>query len=246
MSISVGVSLHKLKIWRSAPSAWVWLNGVAAMTLVFWVTDWDMRLAGWFVQPECGGKGWWLDCHALLYALLYASVPYISGLLFVGCLTIIAVSTLRKRYFALRLQAVYVLLVFVLGSGLLVNAVFKDHWGRPRPSQVVELGGAQAYAPPLQYVANSEGRSFPSGHSSVGFGFIAFWFLWRRRHPQRAKRALWGSLAFGSLIGLARMAAGGHFLSDVLWSCVMMIFAAWVLYYPLLNMPQRERRQGIT
>ena len=43
--------------------------------------------------------------------------------------------------------AVFVLLSFALGPGLLVNAVLKEHWGRPRPVAVTEFGGELAFVP---------------------------------------------------------------------------------------------------
>lgn len=147
-----------------------------------------------------------------------------------------------QRHYQLRLSALYVLLVFLVGPGLLVNTVFKDQWGRPRPIQVAELGGQERYVPPGYFVANGEGRSFPSGHSSIGFAFVAFWFLWRQRKPQWARLALAFSVALGAAIGVTRMAAGGHFLSDVMWSAWVVLFAAWLLYYPLMRMAEREYR----
>jgi hypothetical protein len=41
----------------------------------------------------------------------------------------------------MRMYGLFILLSVILGPGLLVNLVFKDHWGRPRPRQVVALGG---------------------------------------------------------------------------------------------------------
>ena len=149
-------------------------------------------------------------------------------------------STVLRRWYRLRLYAAYVLLVFLVGPGLLVNSLFKDNWGRPRPVQVVQLGGHEAYVPPGYVVAKGHGRSFPSGHSSIGFAFVAFWFLWRKRKPQWARLALVASLLLGCAIGLTRMAAGGHFLSDVMWSGWVVLFAAWVLYYPVMRIPERE------
>jgi membrane-associated PAP2 superfamily phosphatase len=131
--------------------------------------------------------------------------------------------------------------VFLLGPGLLVNVVFKDHWGRPRPVQVTELGGQEQYVPPGYFVVNGNGRSFPSGHSSIGFAFVAFWFLWRERKPAWARMALAFSVALGAAIGVTRMAAGGHFLSDVMWSAWVVLFTAWLLYYPLMRIAERDQ-----
>ena len=230
--------------WKQYPHAWLWLNIVAASTTVFWFSDWDLRVASFFYDPELGAKHWFLDNFPLWKALFYDGVPYVAGAVLFGCLLLIMGSTVLKRWYHWRLYAAYVLFVFLLGPGLLVNTLFKDHWGRARPVQVEQLGGTEQYTPPLYYVADGDGRSFPSGHSSIGFAFIAFWFLLRRHKSGLAKAVLTVTLLFGCTIGLTRMAAGGHFLSDVMWSCWVPLFAGWLLYYPLMRIPERERRYG--
>ena len=229
-----------MSAWKQyRPMGW-WLVLVSLSTLVFWLTDLDLWVARFFYTPAKGAKPWLLDDYPLWKALFYDGVPYLACVVIVSCLLIILVSILRKRYYRWRLYAGYIVLVFLLGPGLLVNSLFKDHWGRARPVQVEQLGGTQMYTPPLYYVANGDGRSFPSGHSSVGFAFIAFWFLWRERKPQWALAALILTLLFGITIGLTRMAAGGHFLSDVLWSAWLPFFSAWVIYYKILCINKQE------
>lgn len=215
-----------MNVWQRYPQTWRWFNIVLASTLIFWLSDWDLRIAQLFRL----GEHWLLDYFPLWKTVFYDGVPFIVMAVLLGSILTILISSLRRQY-PLRLAAMYVLLVFLLGPGLLVNAVFKDHWGRPRPVQVVELGGQERYVPPGYFVANGKGRSFPSGHSAVGFAFVAFWFLWRERKPQWAKGALWGALLLGIAIGITRMAAGGHFLSDILWSAWLTLFVAWLLYH---------------
>ncbi|HBH49073.1 MAG TPA: PAP2 family protein, partial [Bacteroidales bacterium] len=43
----------------------------------------------------------------------------------------------------MRRWALMMILTIVLGPGLLVNATFKDNWGRPRPNEIVEFGGKE-------------------------------------------------------------------------------------------------------
>src|SRR5262249_2679886 len=66
------------------------------------------------------------------------------------------------------------------------------------------------------------------------------WWIWRRRRPARA----WGSLALGLAagfaLGLGRMAAGGHFLSDVIWSALLALGVAHVVYYYVLSRARRR------
>jgi len=146
-------------------------------------------------------------------------------------LIVILFAAIKKSWARYRIQAAFILFSFLLGPGLIVNTLFKDNWGRPRPVHIEQFNGAEQYVPPLKYNALGDGKSFPSGHSSLGFGFIAFWFLWRKRKPLWAKSALGFSLLLGSLFGIARMSAGGHFLSDVFWSLWVPLLSSMALYY---------------
>ena len=240
------IALPTLKrLHQRHPRLWLWGNIVVASTLVFWWSDWDLVISHAFQTVTVNGVDTWLlDSFPLWKWVFYDCVPWLAGLVISACVGIIGFTTWYKTQQRLRLYAVYMVCVFLLGPGLLVNAVFKDHWGRARPVQVEQLGGTVPYTPPLYFVANGDGRSFPSGHSSVGFAFIGFWFLWRKRHPRWATIALYGTVLFGCLVGLTRMAAGGHFLSDVMWSAWMVCFAAWLLYYHLLRIPEREKCYG--
>jgi hypothetical protein len=64
--------------------------------------------------------------------------------------------------------------------------------------------------------------------------------MWRRSHPVRAAGSLAAGTILGILLGFGRMAAGGHFLSDVVWSGLIAFGAAHVLYYYVLRIPARE------
>ena len=83
------------------------------------------------------------------------------------------------------------------------------------------------------------GQSFPSGHASTGFYFFALYFVMRNRSRRAAWLWLAFALAFGSLMGLARMIQGKHFLSDVAWSAGFVYLTAAGLYYAMFSVPRR-------
>jgi lipid A 4'-phosphatase len=200
-------------------------------TLPFWMSEADVWFAAQFYHPAAADV-WW-EGQQPLWQFCYQFVPFMVGFIVIGSAAVIVASLRWSQLQRLRQLAIFMLAVTLIGPGLLVNGIFKEHWGRPRPHQISAFGGSEAYQPPLAFNSSGSGKSFPSGHSSVGFLIGALFFWWRRERPQLAWLALFISLILGSLIGMARMAMGDHFLSDVIWSAVIVYGTAW-----LLNPPQ--------
>jgi hypothetical protein len=156
---------------------------------------------------------------------------------------LLALALARSRKQITR-PALLLFLTLVIGPGLLVNAVFKNHWGRPRPNHIVEFGGTLDYLPPLAKGVPGQGKSFPSGHASVGFLYGSLWWYWRDRNRRLALASLTTGIVLGCTLGLARIVAGNHFLSDIMWSAVMVLGAAGVIEYLLIRLPGTEPRVG--
>lgn len=206
----------------------------AVVTPVFWLTDLDLRASGFFFEPGSANGGWWAK-KSLWERAFYNAPPVFVGALMFGAMAFLIVAERRKRAGRewLRANRSGLLLVFslLLGPGLVVNAVFKNHWGRPRPNNVAEFGGIERYRPPLLKGEAGMGKSFPAGHPSVVFVCAAVLPLWRRRRPGLAWTGFAVSTLAGAGMGVARMAAGAHFLSDVLWSAILSWGSVWFVYY---------------
>jgi len=112
----------------------------------------------------------------------------------------------------------FLVLLLLLGPGLLVNTIFKDVWGRPRPCEIIEFEGKKAFLQPWQKGVSGQGRSFPSGHASAAFYMIAPFFIYRHSNKRRAHAWLASGIIFGVFMSIARISQGGHFLSDTLWA----------------------------
>ena len=194
----------------------------------------DVRASAWFYEPQ---SGFYLK-NALPVRFVYEAVPWVTRTVVVGLLLFLftAWTFYRRRDFFMKQRrvALYLLLVMIVGPGLLVNSVFKDHWGRARPSQVTEFGGSKQFTraaiPADQCPKNC---SFVSGHASVGFYFLALAFVIPRR------RALWLAVGtgLGLGIGLVRIMQGGHFLSDVIFAGIVVYLTARVLHALMLRTP---------
>lgn len=205
----------------------------ALATAIFMSGGVDLAAARVFYRPHAGNP--WPLGDRMPWWLLYRMAPWITASLVLGGLAALALGY-RRRHAGLRRQATFVLLALVIGPGLLVNAVFKDHWNRPRPRDVVQFGGAAHYAPAP--ATGEGGKSFPCGHCSVGFLYGLGWWLWSATRPRLAAGSLALGLALGVALGIGRMAAGGHFVSDIVWSALIPFFVAHVLYHYVLRVPQ--------
>ncbi|MGB9153114.1 MAG: phosphatase PAP2 family protein [Alphaproteobacteria bacterium] len=119
----------------------------------------------------------------------------------------------------------FLLLALLIGPGLVANVGLKDHWGRARPREVVEMGGTQAFSPvyvPQFHNAHSNG-SFVSGDGAFGFFLPVFAYVVPRR---ASRRVFWGCMIAGGLFGFARLAMGAHFLSDLVYAAFFVMAAA--------------------
>ncbi len=168
-------------------------------------------------------------------AIIRGSVEAITYALFLGLpLGLIFTWKLGRPVLGLDLRAwLFLILAFAIGPGLIVNAVLKEHWGRARPSQIVEFGGTRSFTPAL--VISDQCRSncaFTSGDAALGFATAAFAFV---VSPRRRKPVLAGGVALGSLYGVVRILQGGHFLSDVVFSLFFTLLPILLLNYLLLE-----------
>lgn len=206
-------------------------------TVLFAFTDLDILSIRSFYHPELSDS--WPVASEPVWSLFYRSAPWVTGLLALSGAALLIVGVVRKRSQRFRLYGLFILLCVIIGPGLITNVVLKNHWGRPRPRQIVEFGGRLEYVQPLLF-SRTYGKSFPCGHCSVGYLYAIGWWVWRRRYPRRALLSLVIGLTLGTLLGVGRMAGGAHFLSDAVWSALIAYIVAHVLYYYLLRVPARE------
>ena len=126
-----------------------------------------------------------------------------------------------------RRSAAYLLAVLIVGPGIVVNLVFKDHWGRARPAHTQQFGGERTFSPPLVISDQcSRNCSFVSGDASVGFSLAALALV----IAGRRRRWMTIGLAAGIAIGILRIALGRHYPSDVIFSGIFVLLTAAVLH----------------
>jgi lipid A 4'-phosphatase len=203
------------------------LLAVAAVAVALSVGGADLAIESLFYSSGAGwtqGNGW---LWTFLYR--YGNIPaFVIG-------GIGAIAFLLSFFFAKfqpdRKAGLFIIVYLILGPGLIVNTIFKDTWGRPRPSEIVNFGGTETYRPFWSPGSPGVGRSFPSGHAAIGFFIMAPFFVLRRKAPGWARRALAAGILYGMLMGLTRMIQGGHFLTDVIWAGCLVYLTGLFLYY---------------
>ena len=138
---------------------------------------------------------------------------------------------LQKIYFGYKFTLSEIVYIWVSGAVtmlLVVNVLLKNMWGRARPNDVSYFNGFQDFTPWYKISdACSSNCSFVSGDSSVGFFLIVFYFITKKN------AYLYLGLILGSLLGFIRIAAGGHFFSDIIFSQIVVtvtILVSFVLY----------------
>ncbi len=202
---------------------------ILLLSAVISLGDIDRELASFFYQTPGG----WVFKSDLIWVLFY-KYGMIPGLIMaVGGLMTLLLSTFVRRLRRYWRPATFFLLLALLAPGFLVHAVGKDMWGRPRPIDTLDFGGERPYYHVYQPAGPSMGKSFPSGHAAIGFYTIAPFFLLRRRQRKLALTVLIVGGCYGALMSIGRMAQGGHYLSDVLWSGYLVHMTGMLLYYLL-------------
>ena len=124
--------------------------------------------------------------------------------------------------------AVFLIATLILGPGLLVNVIMKDYWPRSRPIDVPELGGSEKFVPwwdPRGVCPKN--CSFVAGESAGAFWTLAPAAL---TPPQWRPLAYTAAVAFGTGVGVMRIAFGGHFFTDVVFAGVFMFLIVWIAH----------------
>ena len=201
----------------------------------------DLWAASQFYAPEHGffsPDNWWL-------AIPYFGMPILAQLMVWGILLGWLAAWRLPKFKAWRMVFAFWFCAALLGPHLLVGEVLKDHVGRARPSDVQQFGGSLIFTPAFVVSDQCDKNcSFVSAHVASAAFVMAFGWL---SAPAVRRRWLWAGVGFAAVLGLARMAQGGHFLSDVIFP-VFAVYAglwtsewlfSWRGWLPMPNVPKR-------
>ena len=213
------------------------LLGLLLLTWLLEAFEIDLNVARWAYSHS---EGWplgqeqpWFWIHR------YGTIP--GFLLTLSAIPAWYFCQRSERFFPWRHYVVIYGLVSILGAGIVVNALLKEHSGRPRPRDVVEFGGNWEFRKALDFGTPGKGRSFPCGHCTMGFSFSVGIVFWQRSRLLATGLLITG-LAYGSLVSIARVLQGAHFVTDALWAMGVLWLTLSVLYYFVFKPPLSETK----
>jgi len=228
---------HSRHILRATMPPWLVLALLVVAAVFYFFPQLDLEISRAFTDD----KGFFVVEYDLISQEISrgvtlmgrASVAILVIGLLAGWLPSVLGSTLQKRLVAVRRPILFLLVAFAVGPGMLVNLVLKEYSGRARPATLQEFGGDRQFTP--AFVVSDQCKrncSFVSGDAAATSFPLAGFFLARSRRARRAW--LIGGIGSGALFGFARIMAGRHFLSDVVFAIaftyiVTALCAAWLL-----------------
>jgi lipid A 4'-phosphatase len=202
------------------------------VTGIFTWFDLDRVISSLFYTPE---HGWYLARQPLwVWLHRYGTIPGV--VLTLAALLVWLASFGSSRLRSWRRPCLVVVLTTVLAAGFLVNSVLKQYWGRPRPSQTVSYGGNWDYRPIFPPGTPGKGASFPCGHCTMGFVFLAAAAFHNRSRLLSIGGVATGA-TLGTLLSVGRIVQGAHFTNDAIWSLGIVGMTATTL---MLYLPQTE------
>lgn len=127
-------------------------------------------------------------------------------------------------------------LVFALGPGLIVNGLLKRLWGRARPFMTQDFGGTAQFSRAWAFADQCERNcSFVSGEAAGATALAISICMVLRANRHRMSPFLYqGGVALALLLPMVtawqRMAAGRHYLSDVILGTLLVALLAALLH----------------
>ncbi len=212
----------------------VLLGAIAASFALFAVwPDLDLLVTALFHDPALGfsaaDTGWPNQMRLAVWRVSELVLVASIGALVYGVIRRRDILGLPRRIW------VFILVLYTVGPGILVDVVLKPAWGRARPANVLEFGGTLNFTPPTQFAGEcARNCSFVSGEVSGAVALAVALLLilvhLRARMSGMAFRiAVALVMAVPVLIALQRIAAGRHFLSDAIFAALFTLLVAALL-----------------
>ncbi len=187
------------------------------LSIVFFIfPSLDITVSGLFFGQD--GKFVATESDWFIYFIRKLLLPVMALLVFFVPIA----AVIKEIYFKEKIlnipvrEWVYLFSCLVVGTGVVVNSIFKNLWGRARPNDTIEFGGQEPFTIPwLNVDYCNTNCSFVSGDVSFFTLSLALLIIF--------KKTSWNTFAYALifLISLLRIMEGDHFLSDTIMSFII-------------------------
>ncbi|MFB2531475.1 phosphatase PAP2 family protein [Paracoccus sp. p4-l81] len=193
----------------------------------------DLLITGLFHDPV---QGFYASHHPWVFSLNMALRRTLEAFAWAIVIVALIVALRRASLHSDRRNLFFVAASFAIGPGLVVNGVFKNAFGRARPAEVIDFGGAHLFTPVMKITDQcSRNCSFSSGEVAMTatFVFVTLALIWPRVAPRWRGLAVVAGVAMvlGSMA--LRISLGRHFASDALSSVAisaLVTLACWQVF----------------
>jgi membrane-associated phospholipid phosphatase len=197
-----------------------------AVTILFLsAPEIDLGVSHWFYSAG-SGFSWRREP-------LFEVARTLSGYITAGVICFAVAARCAPRLLGRRLlgvgpgDAAYVIAVYPIGPGLVVNELFKNVFGRPRPRELIEFGGKLDFTNIWTVAGQCVGNcSFISGEAAAAAALLTLAVIAPAKHRPLALAIL---LPIATTISFNRIAYGGHFLSDVVIAWIITLLIAFFI-----------------
>lgn len=218
----------------------LWIVGallvlVAGLAQGSWL---DFRLAELMYRLQ--DQNWTLRHDWLFEKVLHKGAQK-AVLVFQVCMVLAALSSFAipglKRY---RRPLIYLSLTLPIAAGLV--SVGKAWTNMDCPYDLLRFGGDRPYVGLFSSrpAALPDGRCFPAGHASGGYGLVGLYFVGRHFGHRLRFLGLGVALLLGLIFGLTQQLRGAHFLSHDLWTLAISWMVCLLLARIVLTAPGRS------
>ena len=167
---------------------------------------------------------------------LFLLIPPLTKIFAAVCIIFFCFQRYKHKNFKKTLSSwtAYLIIAVIIGPGLIVNQILKNDIGRARPTQITEFGGSKNFTAASTITDQCHHNcSFPSGHAAMAYYYTILAYttlLFSNKNKKYFTIIYISALLFGTLTGLSRILMGGHFLSDVIASCFIILTINHLLF----------------
>jgi lipid A 4'-phosphatase len=212
------------------------LVAIAAVGVAFAICpDWDLAVTHLFFDPTT--KQFPLSFNPAINWLRNKAVFItIACLVCLGASVVLKIIRPWRQMWIPGRAVIFLALTFLLGPGMLVNWMLKEHWSRPRPAEVVEFGGDKPFVPWWDpRGACEQNCSFVSGETSTATWTLAAAVL---IPGTMGMVAIGTAMIYTVAMAVMRLIVGGHFFTDVAFAILFTSLLIWIAHGLIYRWPQ--------